>query len=253
MIKKIKELRNNIYIGKLYKTNEKYISVNELDIYETSKRPYRFDIINNILSYINKEESNYLEIGVRNPNDNFNKIIAKNKYSVDPGVEFENNTVDFKVTSDEFFAGLENNTYLNKEIKFDVIFIDGLHLASQVKKDIENSLNYLSPNGFIVLHDCNPPSEYHAREDYYDDLTPAKKNWNGTTWKAFVEFRKREDFSSFCIDTDWGIGIITKSIDFGKSNIIENEFYDYYILNENRKDSLNLISYEDFINKIEIK
>jgi hypothetical protein len=252
MINKLTEIRNNIYIGKLYKYNDYYNSVSELDVKETTKRPFRFDIINNILSYINKEESNYLEIGVRDPNDNFNKIMAKNKFSVDPGIEFENNPVDFKVTSDEFFSGLKNNQFLNNDIKFDVIFIDGLHLASQVKKDIENSLNYLSPNGFIVLHDCNPPSEYHAREDYYNDLTPAKKNWNGTTWKAFVEFRKSEEFSTFCIDTDWGIGIITKAIDFGKPNIIENEFYDYNIFNEYRKESLNLVTYEDFIKKLGI-
>lgn len=250
MINKITEIRDNIHIGKLYKYNEYYNSVNELNINEITKRPYRFDIINNLLTYLNKEDSYYLEIGVRNPNDNFNKIIAKNKFSVDPGIEFENNSVDFKVTSDEFFSGLKNNEFLNSEIKFDVIFIDGLHLANQVKKDIENSLNYLNPNGFIVLHDCNPPSEYHAREDFYNDLTPAKKSWNGTTWKAFVEFRKKDEFSSICVDTDWGVGIITKAIDFGKTNVIDNEFYEYKIFNEFRKESLNLVQYEDFINKL---
>jgi hypothetical protein len=30
--------------------------------------------------------------------------------------------------------------------------------ADQVSKDIENSLNHLHHNGFIVMHDCNPVS-----------------------------------------------------------------------------------------------
>jgi hypothetical protein len=41
-----------------------------------------------------------------------------------------------------------------------------LHLAQQVEKDIINSIQFLSENGFIVMHDCSPPSEYHARESY---------------------------------------------------------------------------------------
>ena len=69
----------------------------------------------------------YLEIGVRNPDDNFNRIKAEDKYSVDPGVEFKVNPVDFKLTSDQFFAQLLNGEVLNQNILFDVIFIDGLH------------------------------------------------------------------------------------------------------------------------------
>ena len=59
---------------------------------------------------------------------NFNKIKATKKYSVDPGIEFKENPVDFKMTSDVFLK-LSTNQVLSNDIEFDVIFIDGLHLA----------------------------------------------------------------------------------------------------------------------------
>ena len=54
----------------------------ELNSYqlEISKSPLRTDIINFLLS-LYKEDTFYLEIGVRNPERNFNHIKATKKYS----------------------------------------------------------------------------------------------------------------------------------------------------------------------------
>jgi hypothetical protein len=246
IIKKIQKYRDEAYLGRVITYHPVHVKVAKSTESETLKRPYRFEIINTILDFVNKENANYLEIGVRNPDDNYNKILAKNKYSVDPGIEFKENPVDFKATSDEFFDGLKKGKYLNKEAKFDVIFIDGLHTAEQVKRDIDNALQFLSEDGFVVLHDCNPPTEYHAREDYSYDMSPAKMYWNGTTWKAFVDFRKRDDYYSCCIDADWGIGVIHKKIKLGSSNNVENSFYEYKIFEDKRKESLNILSYSEF-------
>ncbi|MCZ2339079.1 MAG: class I SAM-dependent methyltransferase, partial [Chitinophagales bacterium] len=106
-----------------------------------------------------------LEIGVRNPNDNYNKIMADVKYSVDPGVEFKENPVDFKMTSDAFFERLRNGEHIDRNIRFELIFIDGLHLADQVDRDIEHALAFLKDDGFLVMHDCNPPTEWHAKKN----------------------------------------------------------------------------------------
>lgn len=211
---------------------------------ELEKRPSRTDVINFVLNKLG-DDLNYLEIGVRNPDDNFNHVNAKNKCSVDPGVEFESNPVDFKMTSDEFFEAMRKGEVL-KDVKFDGIFIDGLHLAEQVDRDIQNSLEFLSDNGFIFMHDCNPPSEWHARETYNYKMSPAGGNWNGTTWKAFVKTRTRTDISSCCIDTDWGVGIITKAKSLGKHNEVVNPYFEYSVLEANRKESLNLMSFDDF-------
>ena len=213
---------------------------------ECAKTPSKTDIINFLLDQLNGFEKKYLEIGVRNPSDNFNHIKAKSKYSVDPGIEFKENPVDFKITSDEFFSALDMGILLNQSIRFDTIFIDGAHLAEQVKKDIENSLRYLKDDGFIILHDCNPPTEWHARHQYDYHLSPAGEFWNGTTWKAFVNVRKRADISACCIDTDWGVGIISKSINFGPPNKVSNDFFEFYIFNQYRTESLNLMSFNQF-------
>ncbi|NQZ75642.1 MAG: class I SAM-dependent methyltransferase [Ekhidna sp.] len=219
----------------------------QLNLAEEEKVSSRTEIINFLLQ--GRSDANYLEIGVRNPEDNFNYIVAANKYSVDPGVEFEENPVDFQMTSDEFFQQLAEGKIL-KDTLFDVLFIDGLHLAEQVDRDINNALQYIKEDGFIVLHDCNPPSEWHARETYNYKLTPAKGCWNGTTWKAFVNARKSQEFFSCCIDTDWGVGIISKKIDLGLRNEISNPYWEYSIFEKNRTEILNLISFRELQEKI---
>ena len=127
------------------------------------------------LSQKNKNTS-YLEIGVRKRESNFNHIKAKYKYSVDPFVKLENKKDHFQIESDDFFKSLNKGNLFKSDIKFDLIFIDGLHLADQVERDIKNSLKYIKDDGFIVLHDCNPISEWHARQTYRYDL-PLQKQY----------------------------------------------------------------------------
>jgi len=212
---------------------------------ESEKHTKRTDIINFLLEQFNRD-THYLEIGVRRPKHNFSKIKSKTKYGVDPGIEFSKNPVDFKMTSDRFFSQLDQEKILHKNIRFDVIFIDGLHLAEQVDRDIANALRYLKDDGFIVLHDCNPPSEWHAREDFYYGLTPAEWEWNGTTWKAFLKWRGDQTLQSCCIDTDWGIGILSKKHPIGRKTTLKNIFFEFKTLDRNRDDFLNLMSFEHF-------
>ena len=221
-----------------------HIKTLEVTKLELKKTPKRTEVINFLLSLF-KRETIYLEIGVRNPEDNYNRINADTKYSVDPGLEYKASSIDFKMTSDSFFDKLNNNEILSKDIKFDVIFIDGLHLAEQVDLDIKNALGYIKDDGFIVLHDCNPPTEWHARE--YNDYmnSPAQGYWNGTTWKAFLKSRFDSGLYSCCIDTDWGVGILSKKHPIGDSIKNTNPFYEYKVLDENRKSNLNLISFDE--------
>ncbi|MFP9114206.1 class I SAM-dependent methyltransferase [Flavobacterium sp. RHBU_3] len=220
-----------------------YVDVQKLNRKETSKSPVRTEIINYLLSG-KGDKTCYLEIGVRNPEKNFNHIKASEKYSVDPGVEFKENPVDFKMTSDAFFEKLSANEILNNNIKFDVIFIDGLHLADQVDRDIINALQYIKDDGFIVLHDCNPPTEFHARERYGYYFTPANGFWNGTTWKAFLKWRFNPTVYSCCVDTDWGVGILSKTVNIGESITPVNPFFEFTEFDQNRKAYMNLISFD---------
>lgn len=237
------EIQQKINLADSYLNSEYYKDAAQKTKVEELKTPLRTDIINYLIQTL-KRPIKYLEIGVRNPDDNFNKIISENKYSVDPGYENVENNVDFKMTSDEFFENLRAGNVLKKDMLFDVIFIDGLHLAVQVEKDIQNSFAFLAQDGFIIMHDCNPPTQFHAAEDFAFKLSPSKNYWNGTTWKSFFKNRKRTDIFSCCIDTDWGVGIISRSKNLGAPSTINNEFFEYKILDENRVDSLNLISFE---------
>ena len=235
------------YVNGRKNLNDKYyLDAQRMIRRENSKSPSRTEVINFLLS-LKHENTHYLEIGVCNPKNNYDHIKADIKYSVDPGIEFKENPVDFALTSDDFFQKLSANKILSNDVKFDVIFIDGLHLAEQVDKDICNALKHINNNGFIVLHDCNPPTEWHARESYEFHNTPANGGWNGTTWKAFFKWRSNPSINSCCIDSDWGIGILSKGCKIGKNiESINNPFFEFKLLEINRKDYLNLIDFDSF-------
>lgn len=249
----IDKIRHIIGTGKTiskdpYFTNGKLKSETEL-----GKTPSRTIIINALMSLTSKD--NYLEIGVRNPDSNFNKINCVNKYSVDPGLEFKDNPVDFKITSDDFFGALDANKLerIDNSIRFDIIFIDGLHTSYQTEKDIENGLRYIKDDGFLVLHDCNPPTEYHQRENYAFKNSPAGIFWNGTTWKAFYKFRHRKDLYSICFDSDWGVGVISKSerpLFNNIKNRLANPYFEYEVFSNNRVEHLNLVKFDKWKSKL---
>jgi hypothetical protein len=130
-------------------------------------------------------------------------------------------------------------------MKWDCIFIDGLHLAEQVERDVVNSIGHLAEGGTIVMHDCSPPHPMIAREVYQPDY-PVPAEWCGTTWKAFYKFRHtRPDLQMWCVHTDCGVGIIQ----VGDGGLVPNDnpYYSYEIMNRNRKEHLNLISPEEFL------
>ncbi len=235
MIEKLPYLK--LSNGELLKTGEvKNTIMGELTIqkfnhgYDLASRT---SLINHLISKYNFK--NYLEIGVRDGR-NFEKILIKNKVGVDP-----NPTKDIinlqKISSDDFFK-------INKDF-FDIIFIDGLHLESQVDRDIEGSLKFLSDKGFIIMHDCNPPTEFHQRDNY--EVNGKFPTWNGTVWKSFAKLRMAElNLEISCVNCDWGVGIIKH----GKSKPFKStQSLDFKFLDNNRVELLNLISVENFIKK----
>ncbi len=113
---KLKPLKNYTK-GKNFLKDPHYLNAQIKSRLENSKNPSRTEIINFLLS-LNQEDTCYLEIGVRNPEHNFTHIKANTKYSVDPGIDFVENPVDFKMTSDEFFQKLSANEVLSEDMKF---------------------------------------------------------------------------------------------------------------------------------------
>ena len=183
---------------------------------------------------INKKKFNkYLEIGCYD-DELFNYIQCKKKIGVDP-VSGGN----VRKTSNDFFS--ENSQ------KFDLIFIDGLHHYHQVKKDIFNSLNVLNDNGVVLIHDCMP------RDYFYQAVPRSQLNWNGDTWKAFLEIRANENFDSYCCNADEGIGVILKrknrnKLELKVKNFKKLSFNEYAV---NYRKFLNLIEFDELTKIIE--
>lgn len=134
--------------------------------------------------------TSYLEIGCKD-NTTFNQVEVERKVGVDP-----NRGGTLRMTSDKYFE--ENNE------KFDLIFIDGLHEATQVSKDFFNASARLNPNGTIILHDCDPPAEVRQRVPQ----APGQRGWCGDCWKAFVSLRACADVDAICTTFDMGMGIV---------------------------------------------
>lgn len=242
-------------IGELYVNDPRHRDGAEKSAAEYAKRPTRTDVLNYLLEVSGRRcgaaETRYLEIGVRNPAENFDGVRATVKFGVDPGVEYQPNPVAFPMTSDSFFEGVASGRHLSPDYRFNVIFIDGLHLADQVDRDIAHALALLHEQGFVVLHDCNPPTEWHVRESYDYRWSPAKSEWNGSTWKAFLKWRMDPSVKSCCIDTDWGLGVLTRGFAIGDAAKPHNRFYEYAVLERDRRRSLNLVGYEEFRRLVE--
>lgn len=181
-----------------------------------------------IQSYIDKYGyTSYLEIGVQ-AGHCFRAIKCATKVGVDPDTT---SAATVHKTSDEFFAG-------NTE-KFGCIFIDGLHHADQVEKDIYNALACLSDGGTILMHDCKPTTEFMQRIP----LT-TQNEWTGDCWKAFVKVRQeRDDLSMFVIDTDWGVGVIRRGSQT-KLKVSVPLTYENFVVHQN--EWLNLVPPSNF-------
>lgn len=171
----------------------------------------------------------YLEIGQGRREQNLDWIQCRVRVGVDPAPEVN---AAFQMTSDEFFT-------INND-RFDLIFIDGLHHANQVGRDILSALAILNENGTIVVHDCNPTTEQMQ-------LVPRKKGtaWTGDVWKTWVRLRAtRPDLTMLVVDTDFGCGVIRRGRQ-GPIKIAGELTYDR--LEQNRVQWLNLMSVQDFL------
>ncbi len=200
----------------------------KIDFNFQNKGTYRWDLINALHSKYNFKS--YLEIGC-DQNQLFSKIKIENKIGVDP---YSGGTIRMK--SNDFFK--------KNEKFFDCIFIDGLHVYDQVKKDILNSLKFLNESGFILVHDCLPGSLSSQAVPRY------KMVWHGDVWKAIVDLRGEKNLEIFTCEIDSGISIIQKKKNTDLLVLDKKakklKFKDFY---ENYKKYMRTISFDEVKNK----
>jgi hypothetical protein len=212
----------------------------------------RSDVIQYLIN--KKKYKRYLEIGVFN-GEVFFKIKAPHKYAVDPVFRFVRetkykmmfknvsnaNAKYFTKTSDDFFKN--DSPKLFSKRKIDICFIDGMHEFDFVLRDTLNTLKYLDDNGVIILHDCNPLTA-DAEVSYAEwKKRGFAAEWNGDVWKIIVYLRSLvDDINVFTLDTDQGLGIITKGLGRVKLNFTEEQIRQmtFKDIDSNREQWLNL-------------
>ena len=218
-LSKFKKVFNRIYHQLFVENFDKKLN------FEFPKDYSRLDMINYFIKKNNYKS--YLEIGC-DKNQIFSQITLNKKIGVDP---YSGGNV--RKTSDDFFKE-------NAE-KFDLIFIDGLHVYDQVKRDIVNSINFLNKEGVILVHDCLPDTIGKQAVPRY------KMQWNGDVWKAIVDLRQRDDLEIHTCFVDQGIGIIKKQINSSILKINKKtqdlKFSDFY---HNHKEYLRIINLDEF-------
>jgi len=193
--------------------------------YKWHTLPSRFDVINYLVKKNNYKS--YLEIGC-NKDDLFSKVFIEKKVGVDP-----NEGGNVRLTSDSFF-NINTDT-------FDIIFIDGLHIYEQVKRDILNSINILNDKGIILVHDCLP------NKIWEQNVPRMNGAWSGDVWKSIVDLRRNKNLDIYTLVADRGIGVIlnrsNKNLLSLDIDIKKLRFSDYYY---NHEKLMNLISFDDF-------
>jgi predicted O-methyltransferase YrrM len=198
----------------------------------------RITLINLLIKKNNYKS--YLEIGVNTPAQpgySHDSIVIDVKHGVDPAVD-----TTYQVTSDEFFEKHVSQ-------KYDIIFVDGLHIFDQAYRDIVNGLQWLNDGGTIVVHDCNPTTEITQRP------IRASSVWHGDVWKAILKLRmENPDIAIYTVDTDEGCGIIQKGHQtLFTGSVPQEQWYTYAFFNTHRKEILNLISVSAFKKKMGIQ
>ena len=190
------------------------------------------DVIN---YFIEKHNYNsYLEIGASSGNT-YKKIVGVDiKHGVDP-IRHHGCRITHNMVSDRFFRLLDTN------IKYDVIYVDGLHESHQVDRDLINALKHLSENGMIFLDDIAPVN--HEWQ-----VTPRIKRtvgWNGDVWKSYIKLRcTRPDLSMIAFWPDETTHSRMSIIRYGTQETIKDpieQCLNYEYFDQNRERLLNII------------
>lgn len=148
----------------------------------------------------------YLEIGVQTGRSLAQALPGTISVGVDPApmignVTIENPYIIHQMTSDDFFANFQKvKTYA----RYDMVFIDGMHLIENVMRDYSNSVRWSHHRTVIIVDDVLPHSVEIASR------TPLPGDWTGDVWKIFSILSAYADVNATLVDVaPTGLLIIT--------------------------------------------
>lgn len=187
-----------------------------------------------VLNLVAQERSakSYLEIGVHR-GLTFERIAVASRTGVEPAPNFDvhklpSGTEMFLGTSDEFFRAFP-------ELRFDLIFIDGLHEFSQVASDFINSLAALADGGVIAIDDTWPRDAVGSLPDQglamelREKSGSAATEWWGDVWKLVLALHSVGEGLDWCTVTHGldgsevhGMTLVWKTL--GTTELTVNQF-----------------------------
>lgn len=168
----------------------------------SSPPPMRWDVLNYVARCIRAHR--YLEISV-GPSETLERVNVPEKWVVNPTLpESQHRAASLiaPVDSDAFIR-MTMAERARWDGTFDLVFIDGDHIANLVEREARCALDLLSEGGVLVLHDCNPHTELMQR------VPGEGGEWTGDVWKAVARLRSA-GYRIEVLASDYGIGILTK-------------------------------------------
>ena len=161
------------YVNFLYKT------INNIEIMYDKQNIFHFPKIAMSINKHISSNSVYLEIGIEY-GYTFVEINTKHKIGIYPDPKYIDDCI-IKTTSNDFFK--------SNIIKFDVIFIDGMHQVEYIINDINNSILSLHFGGKILIHDIlpftyNEQLKIPNNHFYENGILKYREPWTGDIWKV---------------------------------------------------------------------
>lgn len=148
---------------------------------------------------------NYLEIGVSHGGGLSCVLSTTYAVGIDPAPHvtrrLSRRTRVLCCTSDEFF---DSPPRFTKEVGFDLMFVDGLHLSEQAQRDLFNCERVCAHNGILLLDDVLPPDRQS------ESRRRMGRAWTGDVWKLIpMLLTLRPDLSVRVVPSPpTGIGIV---------------------------------------------
>jgi hypothetical protein len=176
----------------------------------------KYQLINSLISKFGL--TSYLEIGLGPLQETWRFIEIDHKVCVDV-IKVSEDLPTFLGGSDDFFK-------INED-KFDLIYIDGDHNSEQVRKDVSNSLGFLSDNGIIVMHDIAPSSRGETSH-----------RSSGDAYKIFIEIRRNPHLKActYFFSNGDAVGVVWRGKNENPFTKIDRD--DQYSLYEEFRDEI---------------
>lgn len=176
------------------------------DTFHVNDGPHYIDVLQQM--HLKLQPEWYLEVGSRSGRS---LALAKRNYvAIDPVFRrFPAHPVNgyrmhfLAMTSDAAFA---SGFLTREEIRPEFGFLDGMHLAEFLMRDLINFEAAAAPGASVALHDCLPTT--HVMETRDDSLIAEGKSWTGDVWKVlWWVLQHRPDLEVNVLDA-WPTGLV---------------------------------------------